>query len=161
MSVTSRRTVFSFVWLDSFARLQRSESINDVFYLTTLMAPMITLAHTVFIHTTHVVISFIFQKEESQKFLFLASGSNADCIVTIVTTAQSVTQSDNISRRIENLYFSTVCTLFDASLWDLFVFAREISTCCMGPMFSTETLWQTPHHHQTASTVNNHLQTYI
>ena len=72
ISVTRRRTIYTFVWLGSFAGLQRSESINIVFDLTTLMVYIIVSAHTVFIYTTLEVISFVFSKEKSDKFIFLA-----------------------------------------------------------------------------------------
>ena len=156
MSAGSMITCLTFVWLNYIAGLQRSELINVVFDLTTLTASTILFSHTVFIYTTDVVILFGCQKKKAHRSLFLAWGSNADCIVTIVSTAQSVTKFNNVSRRRGNIYSNTLSTFLDTSLRDLFVFAREIRTSCMGPKFSTETLWQTPHHHQTANTVNRH-----
>ena len=152
MSFSSRRAFFTFVWLGSIAGLQRSELIRVVFDLTTLTASTIVFWHTVFIYTRHIVMLFVFQKEKSQKPLFLAWGSNADCIVTIVSTVQSVTQFHNASRRRGSVYSNTVCTFSVSSSWDLFVLAREISTSCMGPKFSTETLWK----NATPSSNRNH-----
>ena len=160
MSFSRLRTSLTFVSLNSIAGLQRSELINVVFDVTTLTASTILFSHTVFIYTTDVVILFGRQKKKAHRSLFFAWGSNADCIVTIVSTAQSVTKFNNVSRRRGTLYSNTLWAFLDTSLRDLFVFAREIITSCMGPKFSTETLWQTPHHHQTANTVNRHFRIY-
>ena len=73
--------------------------MNVVFDFTTSTASKSHLSHTVFIYTTHDVVIVVCSKEKSQICLRLAYGSNADCIVTIVSTARSVTEFNEVSRR--------------------------------------------------------------
>ena len=114
--VTMRRTVFNFVLLSSIAGLQRSELINVVFDLTTLTASKILLSHTVFIYTTHDVVIVVCSKEKSQICLRLAYGLNADCIVTIVSTARSVTEFNDVSRRRGKVYSDMFWTFLAINL---------------------------------------------
>ena len=67
------------------------------------------------------------------KWLRLAYGFNADCIVTIVSSARSVTKFYEDSRRRGNVYSDTFWTFLAISLWSLFGFARELHTGSLIP----------------------------
>ena len=90
--------------------------MNVVFDFTTSSASKSHLSHTVFIYTTHDVGIVVFSKEKSQICLRLAYGSNADCIVTIVSTARSVTEFNDVSRRRGNVYSDMFWTFLAINL---------------------------------------------
>ena len=88
-----------------------------VFDFTTSTASKSHLSHTVFIYTTHDVVIVVCSKEKSQICLRLAYGSNADRIVTIfVSTARSVTEFNDVSRRRGNVYSDMFWTFLAINL---------------------------------------------
>ena len=90
--------------------------MNVVFDFTTSTASKSHLSHTVFIYTTHDVVIVVCSKEKSQICLRLAYGSNADRIVTIVSTARSVTEFNDVSRRRGKVYSDMFWTFLAINL---------------------------------------------